>query len=406
MTSKWPTERLKNVASFFNDGNWIESKDQSNEGYRLIQTGNIGIGSFRTNDHRARFVSTETFQKLKCTEVLPGDILISRLPDPIGRACIVPELTKPSITGVDCTILRLNDRVSPKFFTYFSQTPNYLKAVSEMAGGTTRQRISRKNLGEILMPLPPLDEQKRIVAKLDEALGDLDQVTQNSKTELDQIDALWNSTLNQIFNPESENPESKLKSSWQTVPLGTLFKTSSGATPLKSRKDFYQDGNIPWLLSGEVSQGSIATAKNFITEIALKETAAKLLPVNSVLVAMYGATAGQVGLLEFESATNQAVCAIYPSPNYFPKFVYYALLSMKAALVSQAAGNAQPNVSQEKIKNLQFPLASMDEQEQIVSKLDELKAQIDDLRKIKLDSIEEASALRASVLTAAFSGDF
>ena len=99
---------IKSVSNFVGDGNWIESKDQSTSGIRLIQTGNIGVGTYLDKVNRAKYISEQTFSQLNCTEVLPGDILISRLPDPVGRACVVPDRMGKAITAVDCTIIRLN----------------------------------------------------------------------------------------------------------------------------------------------------------------------------------------------------------------------------------------------------------------------------------------------------------
>jgi len=109
-----------------------------------------------------------------------------------------------------------------------------------------------------------------------------------------------------------------VKAVWQVTRLAEVCKTAAGGTPLKSNKEFYEGGKIPWLQSGEVSQGEISAAKTFITELGLKKSSAKLFPANTVLVAMYGATAGQVGILRFESATNQAVCGILPNKTFIP----------------------------------------------------------------------------------------
>ena len=99
--------KLKEVCTFFADGDWIESSDQSDEGIRLIQTGNIGEGKYLEKETRAKYISESTFNKLSCTEVYPGDILVSRLPEPVGRACIIPEKNERMITAVDCTICRV-----------------------------------------------------------------------------------------------------------------------------------------------------------------------------------------------------------------------------------------------------------------------------------------------------------
>ena len=162
-----------------------------------------------------------------------------------------------------------------------------------------------------------------------------------------------------------------MKSGWEIKTLGDVCQTGAGGTPLKSKKEYYEGGTIPWLLSGEVSQGEICSTTNFISQKGLDNSSAKIFPVNTVLVAMYGATAGQVGILRFEAATNQAVCGILPNKRFLPKFIFYYFLSKKDELVSQAAGNAQPNISQLKIKNTAVPIPLISEQQRIVTILDE-----------------------------------
>jgi type I restriction enzyme S subunit len=155
--------RLDELCLHFGDGDWIESKDQSEEGIRLIQTGNVGNGEYKDKDDKARYVSEETFIRLGCTEVFPGDILISRLPDPIGRACIVPEMPK-SITAVDCTIVRLKSDILSTFFVNFTKTPMYTMQIDSFTTGSTRKRISRANLGSVMVPVPDLTRQERFVS--------------------------------------------------------------------------------------------------------------------------------------------------------------------------------------------------------------------------------------------------
>lgn len=164
------------------------------------------------------------------------------------------------------------------------------------------------------------------------------------------------------------------------APLGSLCKTSSGGTPLKARKEYYEGGTIPWLLSGEVAQGNIWNAENFITQKGLENSSAKIFPVNTVLVAMYGATAGEVGLLRIEAATNQAVCGILPNKHFVPEYLYYFFLFKKKELVGKAVGNAQPNISQAKIKETIVPLVDLKEQVHIVNILDEAFERVEKIR--------------------------
>jgi type I restriction enzyme M protein len=165
---KWPLVEIHELVKFFNDGNWIESKDQSPSGIRLVQTGNIGIGEYLDKSTKSRFISEETFERLNCTEIVPGDILISRLPDPVGRACIIPDIGYRMITAVDCTIIRFDEeKILPKYFLYFSKSGRYFNELTKYLTGASRKRISRSNLAKIKIPVPPLDIQEKIIKQIE-----------------------------------------------------------------------------------------------------------------------------------------------------------------------------------------------------------------------------------------------
>ncbi len=171
-------------------------------------------------------------------------------------------------------------------------------------------------------------------------------------------------------------------SKYEIVEIGDIFKTSSGGTPLKSRDEFYKNGTIPWLRSGEVAQGYILSSELFITEEGLKNSSAKMFPVDTVLVAMYGATAGQVGILKFESSTNQAVCGILPNEKAIPEYLYLILKSQKEYLISLSGGGAQPNISQKIIRELKIPLPPISVQKEIVSEIESYQMQIESLKEL------------------------
>ncbi len=152
--------KIEDECTVFADGDWIESKDQSEEGIRLIQTGNIGNAQYLDKGERARYITEDTFDRLNCTEVKANDILISRLPDPVGRACIVPEGLGKCITAVDCTIVRLGSRILPEYFIAYTLSPFYMMQVASRETGSTRKRISRKNLGILKIPVPTIAEQE------------------------------------------------------------------------------------------------------------------------------------------------------------------------------------------------------------------------------------------------------
>lgn len=164
--SKFSMVELGKIAEFIDDGDWIESKDQATSGIRLIQTGNVGNGEFINKSGKERYISEETFKRLKCTEIFEGDVLLSRLPDPVGRACILPKLNIRTITAVDCTIFRFNSLDEAKYFMFLTLSDEYQSKIDSKLSGATRQRISKGNLLKIKIPLPPLDMQKKIVSEL------------------------------------------------------------------------------------------------------------------------------------------------------------------------------------------------------------------------------------------------
>jgi type I restriction enzyme M protein len=164
--------------------------------------------------------------------------------------------------------------------------------------------------------------------------------------------------------------------------IGDFCETSSGGTPLKNREDFYNNGNIPWIRSGEVGQGIVTKSEGFITEEGLKNSSAKLFPVNTTLVAMYGATAGQVGLLKISSTTNQAICGILPNDKIIPEYLYYILKSKRQEFIDLSSGGAQPNISQNIIREFEIPLPPIEVQEEIVRELEQYQKIIDGAKQV------------------------
>ena len=184
-----------------------------------------------------------------------------------------------------------------------------------------------------------------------------------------------------------------MKHNWEYKRLGSFLKTTSGGTPLKGVSKYYDNGTIPWLRSGEVCKKEILDCEIYITQKAVDESSAKFIPANSVVMAMYGATAGQVGIIRQVMTTNQAICSIFPSPFYSQDFLYYYLSSLKDKLVEQAYGAAQPNISQTIIKSLYIPVPQMKTQDQIVAELD----QINDLIAKNRELLSQLDALAQSL---------
>jgi len=161
----WPTKKLGEVAEC-PDGDWILSKDlKTGHEVRLIQLGDIGEGVFL--DKTNKWISQKRCDELNCTILKPGDILLARLGDPLAKTCIFPGFDYPCITTVDVAIIRTGSEVEPRFLLQYLNSQSFKEQVNRVASGSTRKRISRKNLENLEIPLPPLAEQKKIVAYLD-----------------------------------------------------------------------------------------------------------------------------------------------------------------------------------------------------------------------------------------------
>ncbi len=179
--------------------------------------------------------------------------------------------------------------------------------------------------------------------------------------------------LEEIFDDEIpfDIPES-----WKWVKVGEIGSWGAGATPPKTNPAYY-GGSIPWLKTGDLNDGFISEIPEFITDLALEKTSVRLNPVGSVLMAMYGATIGKLGILEIPATTNQACCACIPYNGIHNRYLFYYLMSMRRTYISMAEGGAQPNISKEKIVNSLLPLPPLDEQKRIIAKIEELLPLVD-----------------------------
>ena len=188
--SHWEVKPLRSLArsgkKSFVDGDWIESPYITDEGIRLIQTGNIGVGFYK--EQGFRYVSSETFQEFNCTEVVPGDILICRLADPVGRACLAPNLVSRMITSVDVCILKPRADLVSSFVIYLLSSVHYLGFMESQCRGSTRNRVSRSFLGSVRVSLPPFPEQTAIVEYLDKATADIDAAIDRANREVELLD--------------------------------------------------------------------------------------------------------------------------------------------------------------------------------------------------------------------------
>ena len=184
--------------------------------------------------------------------------------------------------------------------------------------------------------------------------------------------------------PHYENVPFEVPEGWMWTTLGVIGTWQSGGTPSRSNKSYY-GGNIPWLKTGDLNDGYITHIPEFITEEAVVNSSAKLNPVGSVLIAMYGATIGKLGILTFPATTNQACCACIEYDAIDPMFLFYFLLSQRTAFLAKGGGGAQPNISKEIIVKTYIPLPPFLEQQRIVAEIERWFSLIDIIENGKND---------------------
>ena len=273
--------------------------------------------------------------------------------------------------------------------------------LNQYATATAQPGLAVNVINDVIVPVPPFQEQCRIskaVTRLFSLKNEIEHGKQKMQGTIKQTkskvldlavhgklvpqdvnDEPANELLKRI-NPKAEiitdnGHYQKLPDGWCLTILGSIGTWQSGATPSRLRKDYY-GGNIPWLKTGDLNDGIITNIPEFITEKALEETSVKLNPTDSILIAMYGATIGKIGILSFPATTNQACCACLDY-KIDKMYIFYFLLSNRINFVSMGGGGAQPNISKEKIVNTTFPLPPLAEQKRIVSKIEELFNQLD-----------------------------
>lgn len=291
---------------------------------------------------------------------------------------------------------------------------NFLKSqediLSKRGQGSTFTAIRKKDVFEIKIPIPfpndpqkSLEKQQKIVARLDaffEHYNELKKEKQKAKEKYEQI---IQSVIASLI------PQKELPDGWEEKKIGdkeASKKITSGGTPLRGKKEYWENGTIPWLKSGELEDDYIENTKEKITEKGLKKSSAKFFNSNTVLIALYGATVGKTGILKIRSTTNQAICGITPNENkLYYKYLFYFLQSKRQYLVSKSFGGAQPNISQKLIKELDILLPDVNKQKQIVRVIENIKEKIKSIEQQQKNIDYQLEQLPKAVLSKAFRGE-
>lgn len=398
----------------FVDGDWIESKVIESDGIRYLTTGNVGVINYKEQGNG--FISEKTFRELNCTEVFPGDVLISRLNFPIGRACIVPDLGYRIVVAVDNVIFRPDEtKYNKKFLVYQMNCYPYSENANFIARGSTMQRITRTQLGALKLCIPPLEEQNAMVTYLDKKCSEIDKVISAQQKRIALLQELKQSVITHAvtkgLNPNVEMKESgvewigEVPITWEVMKTSLAFKgIGSGTTPSTSKKEYYDEDGKYWLQTGDLNDGIILDTSKKVSDIAIKVCKLKFYPKDSVVIAMYGATIGKVGLLRIKTATNQACCVLPANKHMIAKYSFYEFLACKPALLVSAIGGGQPNISQDTIRKQKIAVPPIEDQKSIADYLDKKCVSIDSSISKAQHQVELLQEYKQSLITEVVTG--
>jgi len=418
---QWEIKPIKSLANTpgtcFIDGDWIESKNLSDNGIRYITTGNVGPGVYK--EQGSGYISEETFDELKCVDVRHGDVLLSRLNSPIGRACIVPDLGGRVVTSVDNVIFRPSHEYIAKYVVYRFSATDYFHEMGLLASGATMQRISRTELGNVRIAWPSKKEQLAIVEHLDRETARIDALVEKKTRFIELLrekrQALITHAVTKGLDPKVKMKDSgvewlgEVPEHWQIRPLRHISRFSGGGTPSRDNPDYW-NGSIPWVSPKDMKFEFIHGSEEGITVAGLENSTSTLVPEGRVLLVVRSGILKHtipVAINRVPVALNQDMKAVwldknYMEASYFMRFVQAFNDDLLSAWLKQGA--TVESIEQDYLANTVIAVPPIEEQQQISIEINKENARIDALVSKTGRSIELLKERRSALITAAVTG--
>lgn len=382
----WPTVALGELATF--------AMGQAPPGTETNVDG-VGTPFFRSGEFGELRPQTRIWTTKPLRLASASDVLVCV----VGANCGEINLGADGAIGRSVAAVSPSNQVDQLYLFHF--LTSFTQRLRRGAQGSAQGVITKRDLAAIRIPLPPLDEQHRIVELLEDHLSRLDAAEQGLRMSLTRIRRLRESALVEAVSTARVHASTTVRT------IGDLAVVTTGMTPLKSNNAFYDGGTVPWITSGELSSGVVDVARQFVTARALSETSLKLVGAGAILLAMYGEgkTRGTAALLEIDATTNQACAAIRLHDMPLRPWVKMVLDSNYAAMRRMAAGGVQPNLNLSLVRSIQVPVPDAEVREAAFDRLREIEEQGAILRKSLEATLRRGATLRHALLAAASSGD-
>lgn len=386
--------------------------------WRAAQLGDLVTGKKATLDPRSRpdeqfnYYSipayqewgrsvVETGERIRSHKLLvsPGTVLFGRLNPRLPKVWQVrDENGLRSVASTEFIPLEPVEDVDAGYLYYLAWSRWVLPRAQILVSGSTpsRQRVDTRSFLRLVVPVPTTGEQRAIARVLhtvqearDATVGVLAALHHLKRSAMKRLFTSGSALAAEVDEMVTEGSLEHVPQTWSVAPLGELAETRSGGTPDRSHPDYF-GGEIPWLKSGELTDGAIMRTEESITQSGLANSNARVLPRGTLVMALYGATAGRVGLLGLDMATNQAICAILPHGGRVTSdYLFHALMWRRGVLLSERHGGAQPNLSQRTIRLFPLPVPPRRDQDAIVHVLKTIdqKIAVEGQRRIALDAL-------------------
>ena len=418
MPQHWGTRPLKRMAGVayrgFTDGDWIESPYITEDGIRLIQTGNIGIGRYR--EQGFRYIDDDTFDTLRCTEVAPGDVLICRLAAPVGRACLAPDLGVRMITSVDVAILKLSANYDGRYVVYCLSSKPYLDWMQSVCRGGTRDRVSRSMLGSAQIPVPPFPEERAIADFLDCETAKIDMLIAKNARLIELLQekraALITRAVTKGLDLHAAMKDSgvewlgEIPAHWEVSTLKRIGRIGAGSGfphdeqgSMDEALPFFKvsDMNLPEnqvLMQQQVNTVSLATARRLGAEV---------FPSDTIVFPKVGAAllTNKRRILARDSCLDNNIMALIPG-HVQTRYLYHFLSCLDLGRLANPG--AVPSVNKSQVHELPTLSPPFREQRAIAVFLDRETARIEAFVQRVQQVIEKLQEYRSALITAAVTG--
>jgi type I restriction enzyme, S subunit len=366
------------------------------QGFKVYEQKHVINNDFEIGDY---YIDQVVFKKLEDFEVKPNDILIS-CSGTIGKIVVAPYDIKRGIINQALLKLTFNpDKISNQYFIYFFN--NYVnQGELKNQGAAIKNIISVKDLKKIPIPLPPLPEQHRIVAKLDRVFERIDKAIALVEQSITNARHLMASVLNEVFeNAKSEN--------WQTCTLNeVILKIQTGTTPPSQIKNFYEDGDVNWFTPSDFGKTMVLEdSSRKVTQLAIEKNKARLYPSNTLLLVAIGATIGKIGVIKKQSSSNQQITGLTFKNSIDIDFAYYWFTHIKNIIIETSSAATLPIINQTGIRTLPIRFPNITIQKKIVEYLNNLYKNQEELIEQLTGKLNQLSSLKSSLLDSAFKGE-